>query len=42
MSRGNIGAEEYEIQTSRINKLQGYIEPHREYSRYFVITINGV
>ena len=26
----------------KINKLQGYIVQHREYSKYFIITINGV
>ena len=26
----------------KINKLQGYIAQHREYSEYFIITINGV
>ena len=26
----------------KINKLQGYIVQHREYSQYFIITINGV
>ena len=25
-----------------INKLQGYIVQHREYSQCFIITINGV
>ena len=24
------------------NKLQGYIVQHREYSQYFIITINGI
>ena len=26
----------------RIKKLQGYIVKHREYSQYFIITLNGV
>ena len=26
----------------KINKLQGYIVQHREYSRNFIITINGI
>ena len=26
----------------KISKLQGYIVQHREYSQYFIITINGV
>ena len=26
----------------KINKLQGYIVQHREYSQYFIITLNGV
>ena len=28
--------------TYKINKLQGYIVQYREYSQYFIITINGV
>ena len=38
------GAETYEVQTImyKINKLQGYIVQHREYSQYFIITLNGV
>ena len=26
----------------KINKLQGYITQHEEYTQYFMITINGV
>ena len=26
----------------KINELQGYIVKHREYSQYFIMTINGV
>ena len=26
----------------KINKLQGYILQHREYSQYFIIPLNGV
>ena len=26
----------------KINKLQEYIEQHREYSHYFILTTNGV
>ena len=26
----------------KINKLQGYIVQHREYSQYIIITINGL
>ena len=26
----------------KINKIQGYIVQHREYSQYFIITINGI
>ena len=26
----------------KINKLQGYIVQYREYSQYFIITINGI
>ena len=26
----------------KINNLQGHIVQHREYSQYFIITINGV
>ena len=25
----------------KINKLQGYVAHHRDYSQYFIITING-
>ena len=41
---GKIGAETYKVQTTmyKINKLQGYIAQHREYSQYFIITLNGV
>ena len=40
--RGKIGLGDEEMQTimSEVNKLQGYIIQHREYSQYFVITIN--
>jgi len=33
-----------EVQTTmyKINKLQGYIIQHREYSQYFIIAINGI
>ena len=33
-----------EVQTTlyKINKLQGYIIQHREYSQYFIITISEV
>ena len=27
---------------NKINKPQGYIVRHREYSQYFIITINGI
>ena len=30
------------ITMDKINKLQGYIIQHREYSQYFIITINRV
>ena len=26
----------------KINKLQGYIEQHREYSQHFIITLNEI
>ena len=37
---GKIGVGDQEIQTTmyKINKLQGYIVHHREYSQYFIIT----
>ena len=33
-----------EVQTTmyKINKLQGYIVQHREYSQYFIIATNGI
>ena len=42
--RGVIEVGDEEIQSSmyKINKLQGYCLQHREYSQYFIITINGV
>ena len=45
--RSKIGVGDKEVQNSmysmyKINKLQGYIVQHREYSQYFIITINGV
>ena len=42
--RGKIRVGDEEIQNTmcKINKLQGYIIQHREYSQYFIITLNGV
>ena len=42
--RRNVRVWEEGIQTTmcKINKLQGYIVQHREYSQYFIITINGI
>ena len=39
-----IGVWGLEIQSAmhKINKLQDYIIQHREYSQYFIITINAV
>ena len=31
-----------QVAQPRKNKLQGYTVQHREYSQYFIITINGV
>ena len=44
VGRGKTGVEDEEAQTTmhKINKLQGYTIQHREYSQYFIITINGV
>ena len=41
--KGQNRGEDSEVQTIRceINKLQGYIVQHREYSQYFIVTING-
>ena len=41
---GKIGEGDEEVQTTmyQINKLQGYIVQHREYSQYFIITLKGV
>ena len=43
MTRKKLKSDE-EVQTTmyKINKLQGYIVQHREYSQYFIITRNGV
>ena len=40
---GEIGQGDEEVQTTRykINKLQGCNVQHREYSQYFIITLNG-
>ena len=42
--RGGEGGGDEERQTAvyKINKPQGCIAQHNEYSQYFVITINGV
>ena len=42
--RGTIGVRGSVVQTTmyKINELQGYIVQHREYSQYFIVTINGV
>ena len=42
--RDKIGVGDYEVQTTmyKVSKLQGYIAQHREYSQYFIITINGL
>ena len=39
-----IGVIDYKVQTTmyKINKLQGYIIQHREYSQYFRATINKI
>ena len=36
--RGLRGTNYYVL----INKVQGYIIQHREYSQYFIITLNGI
>ena len=42
--RGKTGVGNSEVQTTmyKINRLQGYIAQHREYSQYFIITIKEV
>ena len=41
--RGKTGVEYFEEQTVyKIDKQQGYIVQHREYSHYFVVTLSGV
>lgn len=37
-----VGDEEVRTIIYKINQLQRYIVPHREYSQYFTITTNGV
>ena len=37
-----VGDEEVQTIMYEINKLQGYSAQHREYSQYFIITMNGV
>ena len=41
---GQDKGADYEAQTTmyKINKLQGYIVQHREYTQYFIITTSGV
>ena len=41
-SKIGVGDEEVQTTPYEINKLQGYIIQHREYSQYFIITLNGV
>lgn len=36
-----IGHQEVQTTIYKIYKIQGYIVQHREYSHYFVITLNG-
>ena len=42
--RVKIEAENEEVQMTmnKINKLQGYIIQHREYSQYFITTLNEI
>ena len=40
--RGNRGAGDEETQTIIQNKQNRYIVQHREYSQYYIITINGL
>ena len=44
VGRGKMRVGDEEVQTTmyKINKLQGYIVQHREYSQYFTVTLNGV
>ena len=44
VGRGKIeeGISEGQTTVYKINKLQEYIIKHREYSKYFIITSNGV
>ena len=37
-----VGDLEAQTTMYEINKLQGYIVQHREYSRYFIITLSGI
>ena len=42
--RGNIGVRDKGVQNTmyKINKIQGYIAQHRQYSQYVIITLNVV
>ena len=44
MGRSKIGKEDSEAQTAlyKTNKLQGHIIQNKEYSQYFMITLNVV
>ena len=40
-SKTEEGDEEVHTTMYKINKQQGYVVQHRDYSQYFIITING-
>ena len=44
MGRDKVGIGDEEVQTAmyKVNKLQGCIVQHREYSQYFIVTFNRV
>ena len=39
-----IGLEDWEVQSTmyKIKKLQWFVVQHREYSQYFILTLNGI
>ena len=41
-SKIGVGDEEIWATMYKIDKIQGYIVQHMEYSQYFIITLNGV
>ena len=37
-----VGSQEVKTAMYKINKVQGYVVQHKDYSQYFLITLNGI